>query len=147
MKLVNGQLSAKEAKMKKDKTEAFQLGKTVASVERQKKDNEQDSKFNLTQKMQMMEMSMQMRSMFQQLNDMLKTAQSSGSMTPPPPAPEMGMGLPELPGLPPEITGGGMPPEMGGGMPPEMGGGMPPMGPPPPAGGAMNPMAGGPPMM
>jgi len=152
MKLVNGQVLAKEAQMKKDKSEAFNLGKTVATIERQKKDNKQEAEFNLMQKMQMTEMTMQMRSMFQELNGMLKNAQSGGM--PPAAPPAMGAGLPEMPPLPPELMGGGappemgggMPPEMGGGMPPEMGGGMPPMG-PPPAGGGMNPMAGGPPMM
>jgi len=144
MKLVNGQVLAKEAKMKKDKSEAYNLGKTVATIERQKKDNKQESEFNLMQKMQLTEMTMQMRAMFQELNGMLKNAQGGGM--PPAAPPEMGAGLPEMPPLPPELMGGGGAPPAGGGMPPEMAGGMPPMG-PPPAGGGMNPMAGGPPMM
>lgn len=103
---------------KKDRskpTSEYQLGKTAANLEQQKRENEQTAQMNAIQAQQIQQGKMELDQQMNQINLLVQQMQSQAQQTaPPPPVP-----------MPPPPVAGQMGGQMGGQMPPET---MPPQG-------------------
>lgn len=116
---IAGQPSGEKMEDKKEAKDMFKLGKTVAALEQQKKENEQAAQMTQVQMMLLQQKEQALSSREMELQKMMSQLQSSMSN------PMVSSTLPNSPLPVPQEGGGGaaLPiPQESGGMPPEMGG-------------------------
>lgn len=128
-----GQPKRKKKKGGDDRT-MFKLGQTAASLDQQKKENDQQAILNMAKEMELRTLKNELLDILAEVERRTQLGeQQIAAMAGTPPMPPGVM--PDQPGLPPEMMGQGMPPELmqgGPGMPPPdmMGGQVPPPTPP-----------------